>query len=81
MGSGGDLLAAAARAGADLFVTGELRHHDALRGAAAGMTLVCALHSTTERAALGALAASLAAHMGTVTALRSEADREPFTFA
>ena len=40
------------RFGADLYVTGEIRHHDALKAAKAGLTVVCTLHSNSERAVL-----------------------------
>jgi putative NIF3 family GTP cyclohydrolase 1 type 2 len=45
---------------ADLFLTGELRHHDALKAASAGMTVVCTLHSNSERPVLTRLKARLA---------------------
>ena len=48
------------RPGAQLFLTGELRHHDALRAVAAGLTVVCTLHSASERAALEVLERRLA---------------------
>ena len=50
-GSGGELFDRAAADGAQAIVTGEARHHDALRVAARGVTLVCALHSNSERVA------------------------------
>jgi dinuclear metal center YbgI/SA1388 family protein len=80
-GSGGDLLPEAIEAGAQLFLTGELRHHDALRGVAAGLTLVCALHSASERTTLVSLERRLAARLPGVWIGRSTADREPFAFA
>jgi dinuclear metal center YbgI/SA1388 family protein len=79
-GSGGDLLPEAIASGAQLFLTGELRHHDALRGAAAGLTLVCALHSASERVALAVLERRLATYLPGVWIGRSSADREPFAF-
>ena len=79
-GSGGDLLTEAIDSGADLFLTGELRHHDALRGAAAGITLVCTLHSASERAALAGLERRLVAALPGVSIARSRVDREPFVF-
>ncbi|HZU83283.1 MAG TPA: Nif3-like dinuclear metal center hexameric protein [Polyangiaceae bacterium] len=79
-GSGGDLVQDAARAGAELVLTGELRHHDALRARAAGMVAVCTLHSVSERAALVALERRLAARMPGVHVVRSLEDRDPFVF-
>ncbi len=80
-GSGGDLVADALAAGAELFLTGELRHHDALRASAAGLTVVCVLHSVSERVALGALEQRLAEQLPGVGIARSHADRDPFVFA
>jgi dinuclear metal center YbgI/SA1388 family protein len=79
-GSGGDLLGDAIESGAELFLTGELRHHDALRAAAAGLTVVCTLHSASERAALVALEGRLAERLAGVSIVRSRVDREPFVF-
>jgi dinuclear metal center YbgI/SA1388 family protein len=80
VGSGGELLPDALGARADLFVTGELRHHDALRASAAGLAVICTLHSTSERIALGALEGMLAGRLPGVVVVRSRADREPFAF-
>ena len=78
-GACGDLLDDALRAGVDLYLTGELRHHDALRAAAAGVTVVCALHSNSERAVLARLAGRLAAALPGLSIDRSAVDRDPFT--
>jgi putative NIF3 family GTP cyclohydrolase 1 type 2 len=80
-GSGGEFLDDAVRAGAQLFLTGEVRHHDALRGSAAGLTLICALHSASERAALVPLERRLAERLPGVVITRSRVDREPFSIA
>ncbi|MGA2450677.1 MAG: Nif3-like dinuclear metal center hexameric protein [Polyangiaceae bacterium] len=77
-GSGGDLLADAVAAGADLFVTGELRHHDALRACEAGLAVVCTLHSVSERPALAPLAEKLRARLPGVAVSLSARDRDPF---
>jgi dinuclear metal center YbgI/SA1388 family protein len=79
-GSGGDLLADVVASGAELFVTGELRHHDALRAVAAGLTALCVLHSTSERIALPALEKRLAEHLPGVRIARSHVDQEPFVY-
>jgi dinuclear metal center YbgI/SA1388 family protein len=78
-GSGGEFLGDALQAGAQLYLTGELRHHDALRAAAAGLTVICALHSASERAALAPLAQRLIERLPGVVVTRSLADREPFS--
>ncbi|HSK98626.1 MAG TPA: Nif3-like dinuclear metal center hexameric protein, partial [Euzebyales bacterium] len=59
-GAGDSLVEAAHRAGADLYVTGDLRHHVALDALQLGMTLIDAGHYATEAPALPALCARLA---------------------
>jgi putative NIF3 family GTP cyclohydrolase 1 type 2 len=77
-GAGGDLLKDAIEQKADLYLTGELRHHDALKAVRAGMTVMCTLHSNSERATLKVLAEKLRrAHPGLSVAV-SEVDRDPF---
>ena len=80
-GAAGDLLKEAIRLGADAVITGEVRHHDALTAAAAGVTVICTLHSCSERRALGPLRKSLIARHSAVEFLLSESDDDPFRFA
>lgn len=80
-GAGGDLLSAAIAERADVFVTGELRHHDALRASASGMTVIALRHSATERCALPSLAERLRMGAPGLHVKISEADRDPFVFA
>jgi putative NIF3 family GTP cyclohydrolase 1 type 2 len=79
-GSGGDLVDDALAARAELLLTGELRHHDALRAAERGMTVVCTRHSSSERAALVPLETRLSSMLPGVAVSRSEVDRDPFAF-
>ena len=74
---GGDMLDLAARRGAEFYVTGELRHHDALRATRLGMTAVCVLHSNSERCTLDRLAKRLADDLNVLVQV-SEEDRDPF---
>jgi dinuclear metal center YbgI/SA1388 family protein len=60
-GAGGSLVDAAHASGADVFVTGDLRHHVALDALALGLALVDAGHYATEAPALPALLDALAA--------------------
>ena len=60
-GSGGSDVAAAAAAGADVFVTGECKHHEALAAAVLGMNVLTCGHYETERVVLPALIARLQA--------------------
>lgn len=81
-GAGGELLSDAIRQRADLFVTGELRHHDALRGCA----IIATLHSNSERAAVkeysGRVAKAFAGRGGEppVSVAFSQRDADPFYF-
>jgi dinuclear metal center YbgI/SA1388 family protein len=77
-GSCGDLLDLAASRGAEFYLTGELKHHDALRAARLGMTVVCVLHSNSERAALARLKDRLVGKLPGMEVSLSEADRDPF---
>jgi dinuclear metal center YbgI/SA1388 family protein len=80
-GAGGDLLKDAIASRAGLYLTGELRHHDALAAARAGMTVVCALHSNSERATLARLRDRLARELPALDVAISREDRDPFAFA
>jgi dinuclear metal center YbgI/SA1388 family protein len=61
-GSGADAAGDALAAGADVLVTGDVRHHAALDALAMGLALVDAGHHATEAAAMPAFAARLAEH-------------------
>jgi len=56
-GSGGGLLEAARRAGADVLVTGDIRYHDAQKALQVGLAVVDAGHDGTEAPSVQALAA------------------------
>jgi dinuclear metal center YbgI/SA1388 family protein len=79
-GATGDLLESAIRQGAQVIVAGETRHHDALRAATAGVTVMCALHSNSERITMPPLAKRLAAALG-IDVTVSVLDRDPFVVA
>ncbi len=68
----------AAAAGAKLYVTGEMPHHDALAAAAAGMAVVCLGHSNTERIALSHLAERLALTCRKLRVTVSARDKDPY---
>jgi dinuclear metal center YbgI/SA1388 family protein len=82
-GAGDSLVAAAHAAGADVYVTGDLRHHVVLDALQMGMTLVDAGHYATEAAALPALydrlVATAAARGLTAGLLASETTTEPWS--
>lgn len=77
-GAGGSVLRGVA---ADVWVTGELSHHDALAAVAAGTTVVLAGHSHTERAYLQVLRQRLRAPFdGALDVRVAASDRDPFVF-
>jgi dinuclear metal center YbgI/SA1388 family protein len=80
-GACGELLDDALREKAELYLTGEMRHHDALKAAARGMTVVCTLHSNSERAVLQRLTERLKPQLPGIDLLLSRADRDPFQIA
>jgi dinuclear metal center YbgI/SA1388 family protein len=77
-GACGDLLNDALTQKADLYLTGEMRHHDAIRAARAGMTVVCVLHSNSERAVMKRVKSKHEERLPGLTYLVSEVDRDPF---
>ena len=77
-GAGGDLLKHAIAGRVDLYVTGELRHHDALAANRAGVNVICTLHSNSERATLSRLAERLRIALPEMSFALSGADRDPF---
>ena len=78
-GSCGDILNDAIAQNAQLYLTGELRHHDALRAAERGVTVVCTLHSNSERAILKRLSTRLRERLPDLEFHLSQVDRDPFT--
>jgi dinuclear metal center YbgI/SA1388 family protein len=80
-GSGGELIGDAVAAGADVLLTGELRHHDALSCCAAGLSVIATLHSRSERCVLPSLEKRLASLVPGLVFGTSEVDRDPFVFA
>lgn len=78
-GSGGSVLRGQQ---ADLWLTGELSHHDALAAVAAGTTVVLGEHSNTERGYLRVLAKRLKEPFGARLEVKvSSVDRDPYEIA
>lgn len=77
-GSCGSLFKPAAAGGATFYLTGEMRHHDALAASAAGMTCVCLGHSNSERMVLDDLRRQLKTALAGVRITISKRDRDPF---
>lgn len=58
-GSGGDFIEDAASAGCDAYITGDLSHHDFLKGIECGITLIAAGHFETENPVVSVLCKKL----------------------
>ncbi len=76
-GSGESLIDNAMTAGADVFVTGEMKHHEILGAVERGIAIVLAGHTETERGYLHELAGRLSG--SGVRAEVSKADRPPLS--
>jgi dinuclear metal center YbgI/SA1388 family protein len=79
VGAGGSMLAAAIGSGCDLFITGEMGHHDVLAAVAAGCSVLLAGHTNTERGFLPVLADRLCESMPDVEVVVSTTDATPWT--
>lgn len=78
-GAAGEFLPDAIRAGAEVFLTGELRFHDALTARTAGLGVLSPGHYATERPGIEELAAKLAKDWPALTVWASRAERDPFS--
>ena len=79
-GSCGKIINSVIAADCDLYLTGELKHHQALAAQEAGLTCICLSHTVSERFALKNLAKQLKKRLKTVTIRLSKKDRDPFTW-
>jgi dinuclear metal center YbgI/SA1388 family protein len=80
-GAAGEYLSDAIKRKADVFLTGEVRFHDALTARGANVGLVLPGHYATERHAVEDLAAKLATDFAGVTAWASRDERDPLGIA
>ncbi len=76
-GAGSSLLAAAKADGCEVFVTGELSHHQVIASLHSGVSVILGEHTGTERGYLPRLAARLAAEFPGPRIMISTADRDP----
>jgi dinuclear metal center YbgI/SA1388 family protein len=76
-GAAGDWWPQAARAGAEVYLTGEMKHHDRLGARAAGWVVIIAGHFATERPAVAGLAGILRAGLAGVGVVESRTERDP----
>lgn len=80
-GAGGSLVPLAIADGCELFVTGEMKHHEIRQALAQGLSVLLAGHTQTERPYLPLLASRLVGMLQGVQVLISKEDREPWVSA
>ena len=79
-GAAGEFLSDAAKAKADVFLTGEMRFHDYLSAQHRGVALVLPGHYATERPAVEELAGRLQAEFAALTVWASRGETDPVTW-
>ncbi len=77
-GSCGKIINSVIAARADLYLTGELKHHHALAAQEAGLTCICLSHTVSERFILKKFAGQLKKQVKAVTIRISKKDADPF---
>lgn len=78
-GSGGDLAALALADNCQVYITGEMKHHELLATLGAGMSVILGGHTNTERGYLPLLAARLARELPGLHLGVSTLDKDPLT--
>jgi len=79
-GSCGKLVNLVIAAKVDLYLTGELKHHQALAAQEAGLTCICLSHTVSERFILKKFAKQLQKKLNSVTIRVSKKDADPFNW-
>ncbi|MCC6428515.1 MAG: Nif3-like dinuclear metal center hexameric protein [Phycisphaerales bacterium] len=78
-GSGSEQAGIARDEGCELFITGEMKHHEVLAALDRGMSVMLAGHTNTERGYLPRLAEQLLVRLPGVNVVVSAADADPLT--
>ncbi len=78
-GAGGELVRDVIASKADLYITGELRHHSVLELQRAGVNVLCTLHTNSERLVLQHLARRLKSALPAFEFIVSSDDRDPLS--
>ena len=79
-GSCGKIINLVISGGCDLYLTGELKHHQALAAQEAGLTCLCLTHTVSERFMLKKLAQKLQRQLEGLTIKVSKKDADPFNW-
>ncbi len=77
-GSCGKIINSIIAAKADLYLTGELKHHQALAAQEAGLTCICLSHTVSERFILKKFAGKLRRQLKGIEIKTSKKDADPF---
>jgi len=77
-GTCGTIINLVIAAGADLYLTGELKHHQALAAQEAGLTCICLSHTVSERFMLKKFVKQLQKQVKTIKIRISKKDADPF---
>jgi len=77
-GSCGKVINSVLSADCDLYLTGELKHHQALAAQEAGLTCLCLSHTVSERFILKTFAKRLRGLLNNVNIKISKKDKDPF---
>ena len=77
-GSCGKIINSVIAAKADLYLTGELKHHQALAAQEAGLTCICLSHTVSERFILKKFTKQLQKQIKTIKISISKKDADPF---
>lgn len=79
-GSGGSMLQDAVDAGADLFITGEASHHNAIDAKSMGVSLIVAGHYATEVPLVAVVAQKLSQYFVDVQVMCSDCNKDPYRY-
>lgn len=79
-GAGSDLATIARSEGCDVFVTGEMKHHEVVAAIHSGMSIVLAGHTNTERGYLARVSSKLGELLPGCRVIISGQDRDPLVF-
>ena len=79
-GTCGEILNLVIAGRADLYLTGELKHHQALAAQEAGLTCICLSHTVSERFILKKVAGQVKELAGDLNVKVSRKDADPFTW-
>ncbi|MGB8227313.1 MAG: Nif3-like dinuclear metal center hexameric protein [Sedimentisphaerales bacterium] len=77
-GSCGKLIMSVLSEKCDLYLTGEIKHHQAIAAQEAGVTVICLSHTVSERFILKKVAKELQKNLKPVRIIISKKDKDPF---